>query len=380
MLSILPPALTKILSVLGFDADREQGLSFLKKVHDYGGRQVGNSSFMLCLNYLFIPRALQDREKNLTEVGPILERVGKILPQGGFFKFIKSHYERKRGDITAAIESLTQAVAICRTAMGSTPNNFLHELGVCHLLTLNFSDASLIFSDLIKVEKEFDTKGISAMLLAVCKLKLGEKDVANDLIKNLEKYISKNSRIDKYTLEKVDLIKTLGSEEEKHLMMLVSSFQYLYLRRDLANIDEQHAEPLFEFFNSLCADVKIDEKSKIYGDVEAGMAVVKGQFYRQVGKKEESNAEFKKALSFENKVKIEKQWIAFSYYEVAESLYLNNAKNETDTNKKVELLTEVKKNLEKCNKASGYPFEEVLHSRAKLAAKQVDAELKELKK
>ncbi|KAG2385818.1 hypothetical protein C9374_002967 [Naegleria lovaniensis] len=378
MLSILPPTLAKILSVLGFDADRDQGLHYLKQVHDYGGRHLGNGGFMLCLNYLFIPRALQDREKNLQEVSPILERIGARFPKSGFFKFIHSHYDRKAGDINAAISNLKDAIQITAKSMGTKPNNFLFELGICYMLTMNFTEASTVMDDLIKSEKEFDTKGICCMLLAVCKLKLGDKEGANVLIKDLDKYVSKNSRIDKFALEKIDLIKYINTEEERHLMMLVSIFQILYLRRDLANLSADIADPLYQFFLDVAKDVKIDEKSKVHGDIESGICVVKGQFLRQIGKREESVAEFQKALNFENKIKLEKQWIAFSFYEIAESSYLNEFKTESDTKKKLHILHEVKKNLEKCNKLSGYPFEEVLHSRAKLALKQVEAELKEL--
>ncbi|KAF0978139.1 hypothetical protein FDP41_002654 [Naegleria fowleri] len=378
MLSILPPTLAKILSVLGFDADRDQGLHLLKQVHDYGGRHLGNGGFMLCLNYLFIPRALQDREKNLQEVSPILERIGSRFPKSGFFKFIHSHYDRKAGDINSAISNLKDAIQITAKSMGTKPNNFLFELGVCYMLIMNFTEAAAIMEDLVKSEKEFDTKGISCMLLSVCKLKLGDKERANILIKDLDKYVSKNSRIDKFALEKVDLIKHINTEEEKHLMMLVSIFQILYLRRDLANLSADIADPLYQFFLSVAKDVKIDDKSKVHGDIESGMCVVKGQFLRQLGKKEESSAEFQKALTFENKIKLEKQWIAFSHYEIAESCYLGDVKTETDEKKKLQLLHEVKKSLEKCNKLSGYPFEEVLHSRAKLALKQVEHEIKEL--
>lgn len=380
MLSILPPALTKILSVLGFDADREQGLLYLRQVHDYGGRNYGNATFMLCLNYLFIPRALQGREKNLIEVKPILERTQSILSESGFFRFINSHYCLKSGDVSGAIENLQQAINILNESMGSRPHNLLFELASCQLITFNFEKASEVLQQLLESEKEFDTKGISALALAVCKIKLGDKDGANQLIKNLEKYTSKNSRIDKFTLEKIDLFKQIQTEDEKHLLALVSVFQIMYLRRDLANLTAQYAEPLYQMFVEVCSAVKTDEKSKIHGDIQSGIAVVKGQFLRQIGKREESQEEFKRALTFDGKIKYEKQWVAFSYYEIAESIYLNEVSGETNATKKIELLNEVKKNLEKCNKLSGYPFEEVLHSRAKLAQKQVDAEIKETKK
>jgi len=350
----------------------------MKQVHDYGGRACGCASFMLCINYLFVPRALQNREKNLEEVGPILDKIAHLFPVGGFFKFIHSHYCLKSGDTDGALDYLNQAVDLISQASGTTPNNYLFELALLNILTLNFSDAATVLKQLVETTKEFESQGIATLELAVCKLKMGDKEGADNLIKNLHKTTHKAN---KFALDKIELLKHIDSTEEKHTLVFLSIFELMYLRRDLANLKVEHAEPLYQvFLEDVCKGAKVDEKSKAAGDIEAGIHVVKGQFLRQLGKRAESDDEFHKALLLESKVRHEKQWIAFSYYELAETMYLMDVKAfEQPKDKKLELLNEVKKNLDKCNKLSGYPYEEVLHTRVKLALKQVEAEIKELK-
>ncbi|KAG2379166.1 hypothetical protein C9374_007804 [Naegleria lovaniensis] len=379
MLSILPPTLTQILSLIGFDADRDHGLNLLRKVHEYGGRQCAFASFMLAMNYLFIPRALEDREKKLLEGGLILDRSNKVFTKSGLFKFMTSHYERKRGNISSAVENLKDAIDICQKSMGIAPNILRHELSWCYLLTLNFQDASVVLEEILNTDKEFDTKGISAMMLAVCRIKTGDKEGTNSIINNFSKYISKTGRLDKYALEKSEILKHLPTENERHLMMFISVFQFLYLKRDLANLSEQYAEPLYRLFVDICDQVKIDDKSKLAGDIEAGLLVVKGQFLKQMNKYEESIEQFKRALLFEHKIRYEKQWIAFPYYEVGELIYLYQVPQAANDHTKLELLQCVKQYFEKCNNYHRYSFEEVLHSRVKLALRQVESDLKNVK-
>ncbi|EFC49286.1 predicted protein [Naegleria gruberi] len=380
MLSILPPMLTSILSMIGFDADRDHGLELMKFDHEYGGRQFGVASFMLSMNYLFIPRALEDRETKLAIAGGLLEKSEKIFPRSGGFKMMKSHYERKKGDISNAITSLSEAITICEESMGFMPNILVHELSWCYFLTEDFEKASHYLNILVSSEKDFDTKGISAMLLAACKLRLGDIEGTNKLIDSFGKYVSKGSRIDKFAAEKVEVFKYLKTEKEKHLMMFMSVFHFLYVKRDLANLQIDIAEPLYELFIKTSNEIVIDNHSKLGNDIQAGLAVVRGQFLRLLGKHEESKEEFKKAVSYEHHIVLEKQWIAFSYYEIGESIYLFESKQVPAEKKeeKLALLKDVKHYLEKCSKMSGYSFEEVLHSRAKLALKQVNKEISEL--
>ena len=379
LISVLPPTLASILSVLGFDADRELGLKLMTQAQEYGGRGLGNASFMLCINYLFVPRALQDRQVNLNLVKPILDKIYKQYPKGGFFKWVLSHYELKIGDLTNSVIHIKEAVSLLKEAMGTSPNNYLFETGFTLVVAMQFEEAQEVLYELINKEHANDSKGNAALILAVCKLKCGDIKGANEIIDNLSKYVPKQG---KFSNEKIETLKYAKNEEERHLIMYLSFFQLMYLRRDLANLKPEHAKPLYELFQKTCLSKTIDEKSKVYPDIQACLSVIRAQFTKILDDAEKSLPEFQNAIAFENKIKIEKQWIAFSYYELAESLYLTKYKKCDDSvskDDKLKLLHDAKHNLEKCNKISGYSFEEVLHTRAKLALKQVEDDIKHLK-
>ncbi|KAF0981326.1 hypothetical protein FDP41_012586 [Naegleria fowleri] len=392
ILSVLPPTLAKILSVLGFDADRELGLDLMTQCSQYGGLHCGHASFMLCINYLFVPRAFNGRQQNLTKVKPILDMVTRAYPNSVYFKFVISHYDLKAGNLEGCLNNIRQCVNGIQQGTCYTPYNYLTELGIGLMLSLKFEEAEQMLSDIVeKQEHMFDSKANCALFLVVCRIFKGDLKRANELISKLSDHVSKSSKL---LSENIELLKYVKSDDEKQLVMVSSFFQLLYLRRDLANLKPSQIEPLFELFKKYTEGVVMDEKSKVHGDVYAGMAVIRAQVYNVLGDHEKSLQEFHTALSYEHKIKFEKQWIAFSYYELAENKYLNEYKREmshpphedvaasasllSESKKKqlIDMLHDVKDNLVKCNKYSGYPFEEVLHTRAKLALKQVEEDLK----
>ncbi|KAG2374200.1 hypothetical protein C9374_011037 [Naegleria lovaniensis] len=386
IISVLPPTLAKILSVLGFDADRELGLDLMTQCSQYGGLHCGHASFMLCINYLFVPRAFNGRQQNLTKVKPILDMIARAYPNSVYFKFVISHYDLKTGNLEGCLNNIRHCVNGIRDGTSYTPYNYLTELGIGLMLSLKLDEAEQMLTEIVeKQDHMFDSKGNCALFLVVCRIFKGDLKRANELISKLSNHVSKSSKL---LTEKIELLKHVKSDAEKQLVMVSSFFQLLYLRRDLANLKPHHIEPLFELFNKHTQGIAMDEKSKVHGDLCAGMAVIRAQVYNVLGQHDKSLQEFHNALSYEHKIKYEKQWIAFSYYELAENKYLNEYKERTagqdvaaslsESNKKelVDLLHEVKEHLVKCNKYSGYPFEEVLHTRAKLALKQVEEDLK----
>ncbi|KAG2379448.1 hypothetical protein C9374_006565 [Naegleria lovaniensis] len=398
LISVLPPTLAKILSVLGFDADRELGLSLMHKTHDYAGLHLGPASFMLCINYLFIPRAFEERSINLNRVKPILEHVTHVYSESGFFKFIQSHYEMKCGNMELALQHMTQCVNIMKRETGSTPNQHLFEKSNMLMLSCQFEKAHIQLEEMLSnTSRQFDSKGNCAFFLIVCKIFLGDEKGALDMMngKNgmppLETYMTSSN---KFAKEKLELLKHVKSDRTKLLIPILFFFQLAYLKRDLANLKPQYLKPLHDLFmKHFCncnqphelLEPKVfseeEEQSKVYGDLCAGYCVIHAQTLNVLGQNEQAMKLFKKALSYENKIKYEKQWIAFSYYELAEYLYLHGEKQKKNQMKggqdlKVQQCQEqVKEYLTQCNKMSGFPFEEILHTRSKLALKQIDQEM-----
>ncbi|EFC49446.1 hypothetical protein NAEGRDRAFT_78228 [Naegleria gruberi] len=380
LVSVLPPDLLAILSHIGFNIDRDLGFELMKKAQQYGGRILGKATFMLCLKYLFIPTPFQKPKINLDLAEPILQKVGNLYPKSGFFKFVIAYHNVKNGQVNKAIENISQSIEVLTQASGETPISMIYVLGLAQFYAGNLEQAEELSTQVANHEKgKFDATGNSIILLAACKLKKGDKQAANQLIDSLAKKVSKQN---KFPHEKVETLKHIKNEQDRHLFIILSLFQNIYWNRDLLHMSEELITPLYEFFKQFVLDVKVvDEKSKVYPDICSGIHFVNAHFLQVLNKAEESLQEFHKTTSFE-KIKIEKIWSAFSYYELAEFTYFNKvvAGVENSQEEKLKYLHETKSLLEKCQKISGFTFDDIIHARAKLAIKLVDKEVKEIKK
>jgi hypothetical protein len=74
-ISILPSTIIKVLSYLGFKADREEGLRLLRSAFNSDTRVSAPAGALLSVNYLFVPRAFADKETILNEYKPLIEKV-----------------------------------------------------------------------------------------------------------------------------------------------------------------------------------------------------------------------------------------------------------------------------------------------------------------
>jgi tetratricopeptide (TPR) repeat protein len=379
ILSILPSTITKVLSFLGFKADRDEGIALLCQVANESTLWGPAATFMLALNYLFIPRAFQRKEKSLNDFKPMMSIVEERFPNGSLFLMMSSHYWRKSGDLERANESLEKAIKSAKESFDATPTVYMFELAQNYIILEKFDKAKEILESLVS-QPEFDTRGFAALELASLYIICGMKDKSDEILKNLDTYICKTSRFDKYTQDKLKLINKIQSlpnnSHELVVTLHVAHYEMLYLRRDLANLSVEQTKPLLESFRK---DVgNYEESAKLLlPDTYASCLVIEACMLNQlqdVSNHDIIKQKFKKVISLEKEIKYEKQWVAFANYEMAELLYFETEGKHTD-----KILDEVSKYIEASLQFKGYALEDILRARIKLAKKQVEDERKNLK-
>jgi len=162
-----------------------------------------------------------------------------------------------------------------------------------------------------------------------------------------------------------------------------AAFELLYIRRDLAKMEKEIPQ-LLVVLEQLATEVGAttpltSSNSKGAGflsgkirslslgktevvdytaDNRASYLMIKGAMLRTLNNSDEAIACFKEVISLDHVVR-EKYFVAYSYYELAETLYHNNQ------------LKEAQDAIKKCNNASGYAWEDPLKVRLRVTMDQL---------
>jgi len=366
IMSIMPSTVAKVLTLIGFVQNREQGIAYLHEVFENNGITAPNSALMLAVNYLFVPRALADAHEYIAAYSPLLLRCILQYPEGFIFRFMASQLVKKTGQLEAAGNHLNIALESCKE-VNVQPNLFVFELGQSYFQSMNFEKAEEIFQDLIKVEEDFDFKTFAGLETACCMAFQGRMKEAKDMIDLVPSMVkSKPGRIDQYITDKLKIIGKLWNKDLNRLEVIlkISAFEMLYLRRDLAHMQPEDLQAVREEIKKGRARIKELKAEKDLSDMLAATLVILAQIERNEGNVEKAEKKFRFVLSIQKSIRYEQQWLAFSNYELGEIMYHKGELKESYDLMKAAL------------KFSKYPFEEILKARTNLAIKQLKKEMK----
>jgi tetratricopeptide (TPR) repeat protein len=359
MLSVLPPTMTKVLEFIGFKKNRELGIEYMDYVACERGLRSGSCIFMLSFNYLFIPTALSDKKEQLERYRPHLDFVTEAYPESGFFLFVASQYARKMGEYEQAVEHIKKAIESCQRN-NFDPHTYHFELGQCSFVLQDYESAAKTFEYLVNREESFDMKAFSGIALAVCYSKLDQWNKALEIIQQIPKLISKKSRFDEFVVAKLKVLDSAHSDMEKKLVLTLTLFDMLYLKRDIHHMKPDMTQLWLKDFEST---IDPELSSVKLGDVKAAALVIKAALVKTSGNEEQAAQLFDQVLSMDKEVKHEKQWLASAAYERGEQEYYKHQ------------LEQSRNYLKRAEGYSKYPFEEVIRSRAKIALDQVKKQL-----
>lgn len=389
-MSIIPAKFLKLVELVGFRADREQGLKYVHDCHASGGIRAPFSTMVLLFNNLLLPRGLANPAKYLKEADALISESLKKYPEGSLFQVMGSHCARKQCNVEAGIKCMQDALNNCKN-LNCEPLIYRYELASCHSMAMDFATAASHFEPLVEAEK-FQVRALCGLQLAGCYQMMDQRDKAVTILQRMPTFVSKKSSVDPMFV----------SQSKRHLANggHFLWFEVTFVRRDLAKM-EQYTDRLLEALEKAAANTKDGGALKPYkvsesekktmgnslkagfmgfgkkieslgspsktresdvvdttADDRASYLMLRSAIQKGGGKHDEAIAGFREVIAMQDAVK-EKWLLAYSLYELGESLYQKgNSK-------------EAQECMKKCNNISGYDWEDPLKMRLRVTIDQL---------
>ncbi|KAF9576752.1 hypothetical protein EC968_005525 [Mortierella alpina] len=145
IVSVVPKSLLPALKTIGLQSNHEQGIKHLETVFTRKNGRAPFAALFLLINYLFLPRGMDDPKISLGRAGEIISECLKNSPNGSSYLLMACHHARKTGSmIPAALNHITRGIQTCEAA-GIPSINYRFELGLTFFINQEFGKAADIF-------------------------------------------------------------------------------------------------------------------------------------------------------------------------------------------------------------------------------------------
>ncbi|KAF9582662.1 hypothetical protein BGW38_010921, partial [Lunasporangiospora selenospora] len=145
IVSIVPKSQLPALKAIGLQSNHDQGIKNLEGIFKRKNGRAQYAALFLLINYLFLPRGLDDPSITLGRAGAILEECLKASPNSSSFLLMACHHARKTGNmIPSALNHITRGIQTCEAA-GVPSINYRFELGLTFFIHQEFGKATDIF-------------------------------------------------------------------------------------------------------------------------------------------------------------------------------------------------------------------------------------------
>lgn len=375
-MSIIPQKFLKLVELVGFRADRDLGLKYIRDCHDAGGVRAPFATIVLLFNNLLLPRGLANPAKYLREADTLIKDSLVKYPEGSLIQVMGSHCARKQCNIDEGIKFMEDAIDNCKS-LNAAPLIYKYELANCFAMKLNWAEAAKHFEPLANEEK-FQVRALCALQLATCYHMMGERDKSTALLTKIPSYVKKNSSVDPIVAHQASRFANNGG--------WFSAFELLYIRRDLAKMEQQIPE-IMQLLEKQAANtnalkpvtVDVNSKKGFAGfanklstlsiskpkkeedhsiDDRAAYLMIKGALLKSAEKVDEAVQCFQEVIRLEPVIK-EKYFVPYCLFELGESLYQKgNLKGAQEA-------------MKKCNNISGYDWEDPLKVRLRVTIDQL---------
>lgn len=381
-ISIIPPKFLKLVELVGFKADRDGGLQFIRQCHDGDGMREAFATMILLVNNLLLPRGVADITAYLKDADELIDKALKKYPDGSLFHVMASHCARKQCNIPKGIEMMEIALDNSKH-FKNPPLIYRYELANCYCMELEWEKAVNLFVPLIE-ETKFQVRCICAVQAGACYIMLGQKEKAFELFARMPSLITSKSQLDS----------TVTRMGKRYLQNggYFSAFELLYLRRDLAkmvpitekvlrSLDEmashtramekievtpdmkRNTGKLGKFSSSFKSLTPFGKKKETTQDTSvddrASYLLLRGSLLKSLGKNDEAMEAFREVADELADYITEKLFIPFCLYELGESYYRAGKSQEAE------------EMMKRCSKFSGYDWEEPLRIRLRVTMDQL---------
>jgi len=376
-MSIIPQKFLKLIELVGFKADREGGLHYIKECHKNGGIRGPFATMTLLFNNLLLPRGLSNAQQYLIEADALIQESLKKYPQGSLFHVMGSHCARKQCDVEKGIK-LMEAALDNSKHLKQPPHIYRYELANCYCMKLEWKKASELYVPLLDLPK-FQVRALCGLQLAACYIMMDERDKAMQLMGKLQNLAGAKSHFDPIVIRQAKRYVGNGG--------YFAAFELLYLRRDLAKMLPLMKQVL-ESLDKTASNTKAMEKAaspvekpakfglgklnfgkmspwKAAGptdssaDDRASYLLLRGSILKALDKNDEAIVCFKEVVDVLADLVTEKMYIPYCLYELGESYYINgNVKDAEEM-------------MKRCSKYSGYDWEDPLKIRLRVTMQQL---------
>jgi len=223
-MSIIPQKFLKLIELVGFKADRDLGLKYIRECYDAGGVRCPFASIVLLFNNLILPRGLANPAKYLKEADLLIQQSLIKYPNGSLFQVMGSHCARKQCNVDEGIRYMEAAIENCRT-LGVAPLIYKYELANCFCMKLKWDVAASNFEPLVETEK-FQVRALCGLQLAGSYFMAGQRKKALEMFQRVPTLVKKNSSVDPIVAAQAQRYHACGGH--------FAAFELLYIRRDLA--------------------------------------------------------------------------------------------------------------------------------------------------
>lgn len=154
-ISMLPPKLLRLLSVLGFPSDRKAGLCAIEEALRGGGLRASVSGVLLLSYHVILPSFFSiplERQQHVQAAEEVLRILDEKYPSSFFLSFYKGRLQRLRGDLEGSIQSFLNLEKGLHLSAESKffklRHAWIYELGVSYMLQLKWEDARKCWEEL----------------------------------------------------------------------------------------------------------------------------------------------------------------------------------------------------------------------------------------
>uniref|UniRef100_A0AAY4DAG6 Tetratricopeptide repeat domain 39C n=1 Tax=Denticeps clupeoides TaxID=299321 RepID=A0AAY4DAG6_9TELE len=249
-ISMVPPHLLKIVNLLGFPGDRQQGLASLA----YASESKDMKAPLATLALLWYHTVVQpffaldgsDCLAGLQEAKAILQKKSVVYPNSSLFIFFRGRVQRLECQINSALASFHHALELV-SDQREIQHVCLYEIGWCSMIELNFEDAHKSFERL-KNESRW-SQCYYAYLTGVCQGASGDLEGARAVFRDVQKLFKRrNNQIEQFALRKAERLRKIFPTQELCILGVV---EVLYLWKALPNCSPSKLQVMGQVLRAL---------------------------------------------------------------------------------------------------------------------------------
>jgi hypothetical protein len=329
LISEAPPSLHWLLALFGLEVNHKEGLSNLRQVVTHESRMSPFATIILLVHHVFISKGMKSRASKLEAFRPLMDRTLERYPESTCLLFLSSHFVRKTGNADGALQNATVAFESAQKKLGFKPYFVVSELAQLELLNGEFVRACDLLEDaIVRQNEEFGGRSYSALLLAMTYGILGRAQDRDAILKRVDELMSKRQTgLERYVKVKKETIKKVHGDE-LDLMLLLTYYELIYVR-DRLNELKSDGKPLAIMHEKLI-ELKEKNTTKTLPDLQVALRFWEATLRRRIGLDDEETSitkltEITKELP---NLKLEKQWAAYAYVELASIMFNDVSKQE----------------------------------------------------